>query len=72
MKVSIMGLLRQAAQACVENGDPALAYSVLELGNNLRLVMRGEETFADFQSVYVGADGEPFDIDKMLPVPVDA
>jgi hypothetical protein len=39
------------------------------LGNNLRLLMRGEASLDEWKSTYVGADGEAFDIDKLLPVP---
>jgi hypothetical protein len=70
MKVNVMGLLRGAAME-MKFSDPARAFTLLELGNNLRLVMRGEATFEEWQAVYVGADGEPFDIDKLLPVPAD-
>lgn len=62
-----MGLLKQAAASAAQGGRSDLAYGLLEMGNNLRLVMRGEETIADWNMVYVGQDREPFDIDKLLP-----
>lgn len=71
MRVNIMGLLRGAAMELRASGDGGRAYALLEMGNNLRLVMRGEATLEEWNAVYVGAEGEPFDIDKLLPVPVD-
>jgi hypothetical protein len=72
MKVSTMGMLRRAADHARKTGDIGLAYVLLEFGNNLRSVMRGEETLVEFNKVYVGADGEPFDLDALCPVPLDA
>ena len=69
MKCDIMGLLYQCAMA-LRRTDPAYAYSLLEMGNNLRLIMRGDATLDEWNATYVGADGEPFDIDTLLPVPV--
>lgn len=66
--MKVMGLLRGAAME-MKFSDPARASQLLELGNNLRLVMRGEATLDEWKAVYVGADGEPFDIDKLLPAP---
>lgn len=63
-----MGLLRQASMSAVKDGRSDLAYCLLELGNNLRGLMRGEDTIAEWKDLYVGQDGEPFDIDKILPV----
>jgi len=70
MKCNLMGLIYHSAMA-LQRTDPGYAYSLLEMGNNLRLVMRDEATLDEFREVYVGADGEPFDIDKLLPVPAD-
>lgn len=66
MKVNIMGLLRGAALE-MRRTDPARAYTLLEMGNNLRTLMRGEATLAEWNAVYVGADGDPFDIEAILP-----
>lgn len=68
MKYDAMGLLRQAADG-LRRRDLGLAYAVLELANNLRLVMRDEATVAEFRECYVGFDSEPIDIDAVLPVP---
>lgn len=68
MKINVMGLLRQASASAVKDGCSDLAYCLLELGNNLRGLMRGEDTIEAWNAVYVGQDGEPFDIDKLLPV----
>jgi hypothetical protein len=70
MKVNVMGLLRGAAME-LKFSDPARAFTLLEFGNNLRMVMRGEATLEEWQAVYVGADSEPFDIDKLLPTPAE-
>lgn len=69
MKCHAMGLIYQCAMA-LRRTDPAYAYSLLEMANNLRLVMRGEATLEEWNATYVGADGEPFDIEKLLPGPV--
>lgn len=66
MKVDVMGLLYQTAMD-LKRRDPARAFSLLELGNNLRLLMRGEATLEEWNAAYVGADREPFDIDTLLP-----
>lgn len=68
MKYDAMGLLRQAADG-LRRRDLGMAYAVLELANNLRLVMRDEATVAEFRECYVGFDREPIDIDAVLPVP---
>jgi len=65
MKVNVTGLLRNAALE-LRHSAPMHAYGLLELANNLRLVMRGEETIEDFNTVYVERDSEPFDIEKLL------
>jgi hypothetical protein len=70
MKVNIMGLLTGAAME-LRHSDGARAYTLLEMANNLRLLMRGEATLDEWNAVYVGADGDPLDIDKLLPVPAD-
>lgn len=67
MKCDVMGLLLHAAME-LQRSDPARAYALLDMGNNLRLVMRGEASLEEWNAAYVGADGEPFDIDKLLPV----
>ena len=71
MNVNVMGLLKNAAMS-LRHDDPMTAYVLLELANNLRLVMRGEDTIEEFKTVYVGADKGPLDIDKLLPAPADA
>ena len=68
MKCDVMGLIYNIAME-ISRSDPARAYSLLEMGNNLRLVMRGEATLEEWNATYVGADREPFDIEKLLPVP---
>ncbi len=70
MKIDVMGLLYQTAMELKES-DPARAFSILELGNNLRVLMRGEATIGQWNATYVGADCEEFDIEKLLPVPDD-
>lgn len=65
MKVNVMGLLHGAAME-MRYSDPARAYLLLEFGNNLRLLMRGEETLEQWKGVYVGADREAFDIDALM------
>lgn len=67
MKVNIMGLLRGAALE-MRRTDPTRAYILLEMGNNLRQLMRGEATLDEWNAVYVGADSDPFDIDAILPL----
>ncbi len=69
MKVNVLGLLGNAARSCRQAGDTMSACGLYELGNNLRLVMRGEESMDEFKTVYIGADKDPFDIDKLLPTP---
>ncbi len=66
MKVNVIGLLRGAAFE-LKRQDPARAYTLLEMANNIRLLMRGEATIEDWNSAYVGADCEPIDIDEILP-----
>lgn len=66
MKCDTMGLLYQSAMG-LRRSDPVLAFSLLELANNLRLVIRGEETLEAWQAVYVGFDREPLDIDALMP-----
>jgi len=65
MKVNAMGLLTGAAQE-IKRHDGGRAYCLLEFANNLRLVMRGEETIEAFRAVYVGFDADPIDIDAIL------
>lgn len=66
MKINVMGLIQNAAMG-LKYKDPFTAFVLLELGNNLRLVMRGEDTFEEWCKLYVGQDQEPFDIDALLP-----
>lgn len=66
MKINLPGMLKCAAMDLRRHNGFA-AYGLLELANNLRLVMRGEETIEAFRAVYVGFDGDPIDIDKLLP-----
>jgi hypothetical protein len=66
MKVNVMGLLHGAALE-MKRTDPVRAYILLEMGNNLRALMRGEATLDEWNASYVGAGGEPFDIDALLP-----
>jgi len=61
-------MLRLAAAHAVRNNDTLLAYSLLEFGNNLRLVLRGEETLDAFRQCYVGFDGDPFDLEKVFDI----
>lgn len=69
MKYNIMGLLQNAAMQ-LSRRDGGTAFALLELANNLRLVMREEESIADFKGAYCGEDGDPIDIDAVLPAPV--
>ena len=71
MKYNVMGLLFQAAVIAKKSGDGGLAYGLYEMANNLRLLMRGEATLAEWNNLYVGADREPFDIERLLPVMED-
>lgn len=66
MKIDAMGLLHNAALT-LKSHDPSTAFGLLELSNNLRLLMRGEATLAEWNETYVGADAEPVDIDEVLP-----
>jgi hypothetical protein len=68
MKTDMMGLLRNAAIG-LKRKDPVTAYALLELGNNLRKVMRCENSLGEFCRVYVGQDREAFVIDDILPPP---
>lgn len=45
MRVNVMGLLKQAAASAAQAGRSDLAYGLLEMGNNLRLVMRGARNY---------------------------
>lgn len=67
MRVDAMGLLRQAAMALNAQGDGGHAYAVLEMANNLRLLMRGEDSVEEWNKCYAGADRDPLDIDAILP-----
>lgn len=67
MKSDAMGLLARAASS-VKRSDAGTAYAIYELANNLRLLMRGEATLTEWNNCYVGADREPFDIEKLLPI----
>ena len=69
MRCDAMALIARGAAALRQTGDPGAAYSLYELANNLRLVMRGEETIEAWNAVYVGGDRDPLDIEKLLPVP---
>ena len=66
MVINVIGLLRQSALE-LRRHDTMRAYGLLELANNLREVMRGDATMEEFKSCYVGQDGEPIDIDEVLP-----
>jgi hypothetical protein len=70
MKVNFMGLITGTAEQ-IKRRDGARAYTLLEMANNLRLVMRGEETIEAFREVYVGFDADPIDIAAVLPAPGD-
>ena len=67
MKVNFMGMISEAGRQ-LRYTDSLRAYVLCEFANNLRLVLRGEETLEDFKAVYVGQDGEPLDLDKLFPV----
>lgn len=67
MKYNVMGLLKNAA-AEVNRTDGGTAYALLELANNLRLLMRGEDSLEEFKRCYTGHDAEPINIDALLPV----
>ena len=69
MQVNAMGMLRRAASYAEQDGDPGLAYVLLEFGNNFRSVMRGDGTLEELNKAYVGADGEPFDLETLCPAP---
>jgi hypothetical protein len=71
MKYNVLGLLKNAAMQ-IKHRDGGTAYALLELGNNLRQVMRGEATIDDFKGAYTGHDGEPIDIDRLMPTPTDS
>ncbi len=71
MKTDVMGLLHNAALALKHRGDSGTAFALLEMGNNLRLVMREEASLDEWNECYAGADAEPFDIDAILPVPAE-
>jgi len=66
VKINAINMMRRAAIE-LRRSNPMLAYGLLEMANNLRLVMRGDETIEDWNRVYVGADREPIDIDAILP-----
>jgi hypothetical protein len=68
MKCDAMGLLHNAAME-LKRRDPGTAFGLLQMANHLRLVMRGDASLEEWNAAYVGADKEPFDIDKLLPVP---
>lgn len=68
MKYNIMGLLMNAAMQ-LKRRDGGTAFALLELANNLRLVMREEASIADFRNAYTGENGDPIDIEAVLPVP---
>lgn len=67
MKYDAIGLISAGAQALTRAGDAGTAYALYELANNLRLVMRGKASVEDWNKVYVGADCDPIDIEKLLP-----
>lgn len=70
MKYNVMGLLRNAALQLTEpdgTSEGGYAYALMELANNLRSLMRGEHTIEEFKTAYTGHEGEPLDIDKLLP-----
>lgn len=64
MKVSLEGLLCNAERSLRSSRDPHAcmqAYVLMELGDNLRMVARGEATIEEFFALYVVdvADREP-------------
>jgi hypothetical protein len=68
MRYDAINLIAMGAAALNREGDGGAAYALYELANNLRSVMRDEASIADWNLIYVGADCEPLDIDKLLPV----
>jgi hypothetical protein len=66
MKYDIMGLLRGAALE-IKGSDGGRAYALLDLANNLRLLMRGEDDMNEFKRCYTGHEGEAIDIDAVMP-----
>jgi hypothetical protein len=66
VKYDIMGLLRGSAIE-IKESDGARAYALLELANNLRLLMRGEDDMNEFKRCYTGHEGNPIDIDALMP-----
>ena len=68
MQSDAMGLLLNTA-ILLRRTDPARAFALLEMSNNLRLVMRGEASIEDWNRAYTWADRPPVDIDQILPVP---
>lgn len=70
MKYDVLGLLTNAARQ-IKHSNGGTAFALLELANNLRLVMRGEESVDDFKGAYTGHEGDPVDIDAILPVVAD-
>lgn len=67
MKYDVLGLLQNAAMQ-LKHRDGGTAYALLELANNLRTLMREEASIGDFLGAYTGHEGEPIDIDRLLPV----
>ena len=66
MKIDVINMLHSAAIQARNMGG-AHSYALLELANNLRLLMRGDESLEDWNKVYVGQDRAPIDIETMLP-----
>ena len=61
-----MGLLKTAAMT-LKYQEPGVTYLLLQMGNHLRSLMRGDEPLEEWNRVYVGQDREPFDIEALLP-----
>jgi hypothetical protein len=61
MKTSLKGLLTQAGQTC-ERGDKTygalFAYSLMELGDHIRELLRGEHTAEEFATHYCNDLGD--------------
>lgn len=64
MKYDVINILNKGAAALAREDDGGTAYALWEAANNLRLVMRGDASLADWNDTYVGANREPIDIDE--------
>jgi hypothetical protein len=72
MKYDAIFLLHRGAEALAARNDGGTAYALYELANNLRLLMRGDVTLEQWNSVYVGQDRDAVDINKVLPPPKES